>query len=118
MKIKCLASLYVRNKKKEHLKDNTSSGVIFCPFLMECASWDFPLGQVIKVTYVPPYESPKTIHVRVTDRGPGKEPREDGVRVDLCKYAFSLLADLGLGRIPIEAELWDGVYDEAPDEHP
>ena len=53
----------------EPLNDNTSMNIPFDPRLMECASWEFPLGSVLEVTSL---RTGRKVVVRCTDRGPNK----------------------------------------------
>lgn len=62
------------------------------PFRKEkltCASWHYPLGTRLRVTY-----RKKSVDVVVTDRGPAKYLRRE---IDLSEAAFSLICDLKLG---------------------
>jgi len=67
--------------------------------LLECASWKYPLGTVLKVTNL---ENGKSVVVRVVDRGPAKRL---GRIIDLTKYAFSQIANLRQGLIKVKVEV-------------
>jgi len=83
----------------EKLNDGVAyRGLQFDERLMECASYAYPLGTVLRVTNV---ANGKSIIVRVTDRGP--HPRLNRI-VDLTAHAFSQIADLSEGLIDVKVE--------------
>ena len=80
-----------------------------------CASWDYKLGTLLKVTRIPrPQEDgrgnvkndvvPKSVVVLVTDRGPAKYLVEEGRILDLSKASFEKLAPLSEGLITVSIE--------------
>lgn len=70
-----------------------------------CASWDYPFGTRLLVTNL---SNRKRIVVTVADRGPAKRLYRKGRTIDLSKKAFSLLAPLSQGVIPIKVEVING----------
>jgi len=64
-----------------------------------CASWDYKFGTILKITNL---QNGKSILVKTTDRGPIKKLRQQGRIVDLSRAAFSAIADLKQGVIPVE----------------
>lgn len=72
---------------------------------LTCASWDYPFGARLKITNLNNY---KSVIVTVTDRGPSKKLYRKGRIIDLSKAAFSSIASLRQGIIPIKAEVADG----------
>jgi len=60
------------------------------PMDLTCASWDYPLGTELAVTY-----RGRTVYVLVTDRHDYKTD------IDLARWPFSLLAPLEYGRIEV-----------------
>ena len=79
----------------EPLNDNTSMNIPFDPRLMECASWEFPLGSVLEVTSL---RTGKQVVVRCTDRGPARRLNR---LIDLTREAFAEIDNLKLGLIPV-----------------
>lgn len=90
-----IASYYGAGEK---LNDQVALGFDFNEELLECASWEYPLGTVLKVTNL---ENGKSVIVRVVDRGPAKRL---GRIIDLTKYAFSRIANLKQGLIKVKIE--------------
>lgn len=79
----------------------TASGERFDETLLTCALPKRGFGKAYKITNL---RNGKSVVVRHNDYGPGKGPRKRGVGVDLTKKAFSQIADLREGRIPIKVE--------------
>ncbi|MCM8794382.1 MAG: septal ring lytic transglycosylase RlpA family protein [Candidatus Omnitrophica bacterium] len=75
----------------EPLNDNTAMNLPFDSRLMECASWDYPLGAVLEVTSL---RTGKSVIVRCTDRGPAKRLNRI---IDLTAHAFALIDDPRVG---------------------
>lgn len=63
------------------------------------ASWDYDFGTRIEVTNL---KNGKTVICEVTDRGPNRRLYSNGRILDLSKAAFSAIADLREGVIPIK----------------
>lgn len=79
----------------EPLNDNTSMNIPFDARLMECASWEFPLGSVLEVTSL---RTGKRVIVRCTDRGPARRLNR---LIDLTREAFAEIDRLDLGLITV-----------------
>ena len=75
----------------EPLNSHTAMNIPFDARLMECASWEHPLGAVLVVTSL---RTGKSVVVRVTDRGPARRLNRI---VDLTRDAFSQIDELKLG---------------------
>lgn len=82
----------------EPLNPNTAMNIPFDPRLMECASWDYPLGSVLQVTSV---RTGQSVVVRVTDRGPARRLKR---LLDLTREAFATIDDLKQGLTPIRVK--------------
>lgn len=75
-----------------------ANGKPFDPEKFTCASWDYPLGTMLRVS-----AKGTTVAVVVTDRGPNK--RLLGTRqIDLSRAAFRALAPLALGLTEVMVE--------------
>jgi len=72
---------------------------IFDEKQLTCALWDVPFDTLVEVTNL---NNGKSVIVRVNDRGPAKRLVKQGRVIDLTKEAFSKIADLRKGLIPIE----------------
>lgn len=73
-----------------------ANGKPFNPYALTCASWDYPLGTVLRVSH-----GDKTVRVVVTDRGPAKRLYRQGRKIDLSWKAFATLADPRVGLIEV-----------------
>lgn len=80
----------------------TATGEKFNEKAMTAASYRFKVGSMVKVTNL---SNGKSIIVRINDRGPGRHLRARGRVLDLTRGAFSRIADLNAGIIPIKQEL-------------
>lgn len=87
----CRASWYASG-------DTTASGAAYEPEELTAASRTLPLGSRILVTEL---TSGRSVIVHVNDRG----PYVDGRCLDLSLAAFSLIAPLGEGVIPVRVEI-------------
>ena len=87
------------------LRKQTTIASFFNSDRIECASRDFPVGTVLKVTRpdVPMNEYP-SILVPVTSAGPSLAQYANGRHLDLSKAAFAELADPALGLIQVNVE--------------
>lgn len=65
------------------------------------ASWDYPFGTRLKVTNL---QNDKSVIVTVTDRGPDRRLRKEGVIVDLSKAAFLKISPLKAGILLVDVE--------------
>lgn len=79
----------------EPLNDNTAMNIPFDARLMECASWEYPLGSVLEVTST---RTGKKVIVRCTDRGPARRLNR---LIDLTAYAYSQIDDPRSGLTPV-----------------
>jgi rare lipoprotein A (peptidoglycan hydrolase) len=70
-----------------------ANGQRFLPESMTCASFDYPLGTVLVVSYLD-----RSATVTVTDRGPA---RHLGRLIDLSSGAFEELAPLAIGTVTV-----------------
>lgn len=77
---------------------HTANGEVFEDTRMTCASWDYPFGTILRVTYL---KNGDSIICRVNDRGPSKRL---GRLVDLTKTGFEEMAPLRLGLIKVKVE--------------
>lgn len=73
-----------------------ANGKPFHPYAMTAASWFYPLGSKVRVSY-----RRKTIIVTITDRGPAKRYVRQGRVIDLSLGAFQQLADPDVGLITV-----------------
>ena len=72
----------------------TASGEVFDPRDMTCAMWDVPFGTRVRVQL-----GPRSVVVRVNDRGPAKRLKRG---IDLSRAAFAKLADTDAGLIKVK----------------
>ena len=84
----------------ERLNVFTASSEVFSPYKFTCATRDYPFGTYLKVTNL---KNGKWVIVRVNDRGPASYLKHR--IVDLTKVAFSQIADLKEGVIPVKVEV-------------
>lgn len=80
----------------------TANGDKFNENALTAASWKYPLGSIVRVTNI---RNGKSVVVKCNDHGPSKRLYAKGRTMDLTKGAFSRIADLNLGVIPIKTEL-------------
>ena len=69
----------------------------FDPDKMTCASWDYPFGTLLEVSY-----GGRKVRVRVTDRGPAMKYYRKGRKLDLSKAAFGKLEKTEKGIITVK----------------
>lgn len=79
-----------------------ANGKPYNPDAFTCASWDYPLGSKLRLTYE---KSSVTVHV--TDRGGKNRWYQFGKTIDLTPTAFAKLAPLKTGSIPISVHRID-----------
>ena len=72
----------------------TASGELFDPSQLTAAMWDVPFGTRVKVDL-----GPKSVIVRINDRGPAKRLNRG---IDLSREAFSQLAHTDAGLISVK----------------
>lgn len=77
----------------------TASGEIFSHKKFTCASWDYPLGTVLKVT-----RGKTSINVVCNDRGPAKRLLSTR-QLDLSQAAFAKLGPVTKGLIRVQVEV-------------
>jgi rare lipoprotein A len=73
-----------------------ADGRPFNPDALTAASWDYPLGSRLKISY-----QGKSVHVEVTDRGGKRAFMQFGKVVDLTHAAFSKLEKPAVGSIRV-----------------
>lgn len=80
----------------------TASGEVFDDRKYTCASWFYEFGTKVRVSSC---LNNKSVICEVTDRGPAKRLVKKGRIIDLSKAAFSAIASLEQGVIPIKVEV-------------
>lgn len=76
-----------------------ANGEPFNPQALTAASWFFPLGTRLRITH-----GPRSVVVRITDRGPAWRLVRQGRRLDLSLAAFRRLGDPRHGIIRVRFE--------------
>jgi rare lipoprotein A len=89
---------------EEHRGRLMANGKRFNPDKLTAASWFYPLGTRVRVTLDSPSPEPRSVVVKITDRGPAKELVRDGRIIDLARAAFKQLAHPGLGLVAVRVE--------------
>lgn len=89
------ASWYGEREKGRRM----ANGDPFNPTHFTCASWDYPLGTLLRIS-----ANGKTVVVVCTDRGPNKRLLRTR-QIDLSRAAFRVLAPLKLGLIQVTVEI-------------
>lgn len=80
-----------------------ANGAVFNPKAFTLATYEFPLGACVYITYTNERGLTRGAHATVTDRGPARYLREIGRKFDLTPALFSYLAgDLRPGIIPVQ----------------
>lgn len=85
--IEAEASFYAR----DYLGKRMANGQPYNPHRYTVATWDFPLGSVVRVEYVSRNGITRSVLCEVTDRGPAKHLAAKGRRFDLSYAAFRVL---------------------------
>ena len=93
-----LASFY----GKEFDGEQTASGETFDKSKLTAAHPTYPTGTVARVTNL---ENGGAVEVRITDRGPTDENREEGVIIDLSQAAAEKLGMVKDGRTQVRVEV-------------
>ena len=88
--------------KREGTSGICANGEVFDDTELVCASWDWPFGTRLKVSNT---KNGRSVIVTVADRGPAKRLYRQGRKIDLSRKAFSVLAPLSQGLIPISIEV-------------
>lgn len=70
----------------------------FDPDINSAASWNYPLGSLVKVTNI---SNSKSVIVEITDRGPDKNLHRI---IDLSKHAFEQISPLYKGLVTVKIE--------------
>lgn len=83
----------------------TASGAKFNEDAFTAASWQYPLGSIVKVLNV---ENGKSVVVLINDRGPGKRFYSRGRIIDLTKASFAKIAELEKGVVNVKTVLIRG----------
>jgi rare lipoprotein A len=83
---------------EEHRGKLMANGKRFNPDKFTAASWFYPLGAKVQVTFASSAGAPRSVVVTITDRGPARELVRNGRIIDLSHAPFRKLAhpDLGL----------------------
>ena len=95
-----LASWY--SEEDPGINTHTANNEVFDDAQRTAAMWEVPFNQLVRVTNL---ENGMSVVVRVNDRGPHRRFVREGRIIDLSKRAFSDIAPLGRGLIPIQLEL-------------
>ena len=78
-----------------------ANGKKFNPDKLTAASWFYPLGTRVQVTFNSPTQQPRTVTVTITDRGPAQDLVRKGRTIDLSHAAFRRLASPDIGLVPV-----------------
>src|ERR1051325_2538167 len=89
---------------EDHRGRLMANGKKFNPDKLTAASWFYPLGTKVRVTFKTENQPARSVLVTITDRGPSRELVRDGRIIDLTHAAFKRLARPGLGLIAITVE--------------
>lgn len=99
MIIEADASFYA----KDYLGKKMANGQPYNPNRFTVATWDYPLGAVLRIEYTSRAGVVRTCLCEVTDRGPAKYLVEKGRRFDLSYSAFRQLENPKFGVIRVTA---------------
>lgn len=80
----------------------TSSGTIFNHRDMVAAHPVYPIGTLVRVTNL---HNQDTVHVTITDRGPTKINRKEGVIIDISRGAAEKINMISRGRARVMVEV-------------
>jgi rare lipoprotein A len=80
----------------------TASGEVLDSKEMIAAHPTYPMGTIIRVTNL---ENGDTVRVRVSDHGPTKQNRKEGVIIDRSKGAADKIKMLSDGRVEVKVEV-------------
>jgi rare lipoprotein A (peptidoglycan hydrolase) len=86
----------------KYSKGVMANGKAFNDQCFTCASWDYPLGSILRIQHMDIYGRSRTVSVRVCDR---TARRFKGERIDLSKGAFAAIAPLKSGLVPVIVEV-------------
>ncbi|MEI6948869.1 septal ring lytic transglycosylase RlpA family protein [Paraflavisolibacter sp. H34] len=82
--------------------DETASGETFDNTEMVAAHPTYPLGTIVRVKNL---ENDSTVRVRINDRGPSDDNREEGVIIDLSRRAARKLGMMHDGRVKVRVDV-------------
>jgi rare lipoprotein A len=91
---------------EEHRGRLMANGKKFNPDKLTAASWFYPLGTRVRVTFKSE-KATRTVLVTITDRGPAKELAHDGRIIDLTQAAFKKLGQPAQGLVAVTVESVD-----------
>ena len=89
----------------------TASGEILDSREMTAAHPSYPMGTIVRVTNL---ENGDTVRVRVSDHGPTRKNRNEGVIIDLSKGAASRIRMVSEGRVRVKVEVLEWGKDSLP----
>lgn len=89
---------------EEHRGRLMANGKRFNPDKLTAASWFYPLGTKVRVTVNDASQHPRSVLVKITDRGPAKDLVREGRVIDLALGAFRQLAHPSIGLIEVTVE--------------
>lgn len=95
------ASHYAR----ELVGKKMANGKPYNAYLLTMATYAFPLGSMVELTYTSKGGTRRSVVCEVTDRGPAKELRDLGRLFDLSYSAFRILENPKFGVITVTATL-------------
>lgn len=95
------ASYYARH----YIGRKMANGRPYNPADFTMASWDYPLGTLVQLTYVSSGGQKRSVVVEVTDRGPAKDLVAKGRIFDLSWTAFRQLENPKKGVIRVTAKI-------------
>ena len=81
-----------------------ANGKKFNPDKLTAASWFYPLGTKVRVTFKSSQRQSRSVLVKITDRGPAYDLVRDGRAIDLSEAAFRQLASPEVGLVPVKIE--------------
>jgi rare lipoprotein A len=93
---------------EDHRGRLMANGKKFDPDQLTAASWFYPLGARVRVTLHEPRKEPRSVVVRITDRGPSMDLVRDGRIIDLTHAAFKQLSMPDRGLVPVKVEKVSG----------
>ena len=90
----------------------TTSGEIFDSDEMVAAHPTYPFGTIVRVTNL---STKDTVRVRISDRGPTRVNRKEGVIIDLSRGAAKKINMIAAGREQVQVEVleWGNEKDDA-----
>lgn len=86
---------------KEYLGKKMANGQPYNPHRYTVATWDYPLGSLVRIEYVSRNRVTRSVICEVTDRGPAKDLSARGRRFDLSYSAFRVLENPKQGVIRV-----------------